>query len=35
MRFTPISSPSARHKGTIIVKSHETIVLNMLSSTNR
>ncbi|CAD8105470.1 unnamed protein product [Paramecium sonneborni] len=35
MRFTPLSSPSARHKGTILVKSHETIVLNMLSSTHR
>ncbi|CAD8183941.1 unnamed protein product [Paramecium octaurelia] len=35
MRFTPLSSPSARHKGTILMKSHETIVLNMLSSTHR
>ncbi|CAD8110344.1 unnamed protein product [Paramecium sonneborni] len=35
LRFTPLTSPSTRHKGTILVKSHETIVLNMLSSTNR
>ncbi|CAD8098639.1 unnamed protein product [Paramecium primaurelia] len=35
LRFTPLSSPSARHKGTILMKSHETIILNMLSSTHR
>ncbi|CAK94265.1 unnamed protein product (macronuclear) [Paramecium tetraurelia] len=35
LRFTPLGSPSARHKGTIVMKSHETIILNMLSSTHR
>ncbi|CAD8178428.1 unnamed protein product [Paramecium pentaurelia] len=35
LRFTPLTSPSTRHKGTILMKSHETIVLNMLSSTHR
>ncbi|CAD8180507.1 unnamed protein product [Paramecium octaurelia] len=35
LRFTPLGSPSARHKGTIVMKSHETIILNMLSSTQR